>query len=268
MSRKQINLHPLTRTLATLGLAIGLALSTNAARASSGWLDLSSVTGGDFTVPGGFVGTLNGVAVTGSLSGPGDQINIFDAGLDAWESTIDGSSPQYGYSGIYTPSQNNVDRVGYGNNLNPANAASRLTISFGQPMTDVTLHVANLDGSVLDFTPTTGLIGLSLLSGNGGSGDGLDVSGNQVLDLDSNSIVSHDQTLPPPTSDPRSAYGSVLLQGTYSALVFDIYTNPLNTIGGADGGSFTLSAPVPIPAAFWLFGSALAGLGVIGKRRR
>lgn len=27
------------------------------------------------------------------------------------------------------------------------------------------------------------------------------------------------------------------------------------------------TAPVPIPAAFWLFGSALAGLGVIGKKR-
>jgi len=26
-------------------------------------------------------------------------------------------------------------------------------------------------------------------------------------------------------------------------------------------------APVPLPAAFWLLGSALAGLGVFGRRR-
>ncbi len=32
--------------------------------------------------------------------------------------------------------------------------------------------------------------------------------------------------------------------------------------------SFTLVDPVPIPAAFWLFGSALAGLGIVAKRRR
>lgn len=259
--------HPPLKTVSALSLALGLALSANAAEASTGWLDLVSVTGGDFTVPGGFVGTLGGVAVTASLSGPGDQAYLVDTGLDAWESTTDNSSPQYSYAGIYTPAQSNVDRVGYINNLNPANPAARLTISFGQPMTDVTLHVANLDGSVFDFAPTTGLTGLSLLSGNGGGGDGLGVSGNQVLDLDSDSIVSHLQTEPPATSDPRSAYGSILLQGTYSELVFDIYTNPLNTIGGADGGSFTLSAPVPVPAAIWLFGSALAGLGVIGKRR-
>jgi len=40
---------------------------------------------------------------------------------------------------------------------------------------------------------------------------------------------------------------------------------------GGSGGGYTISAgpaAVPIPAAVWLFGSALAGVGAIGRRRK
>jgi len=37
--------------------------------------------------------------------------------------------------------------------------------------------------------------------------------------------------------------------------------------GGAIQQSASNSNPVPIPATIWLFGSALAGLGIVGKRR-
>lgn len=52
----------------------------------------------------------------------------------------------------------------------------------------------------------------------------------------------------------------------------DINGNPqTHRIGyGSHGKNFQLTistAPVPLPAAVWLFGSALAGLGVIGRRR-
>lgn len=56
------------------------------------------------------------------------------------------------------------------------------------------------------------------------------------------------------------------------------HTNGFYTlIIGAHGGSATdgvaydilvTTSPVPVPAAVWLFGSALAGIGVIGRRRR
>lgn len=40
---------------------------------------------------------------------------------------------------------------------------------------------------------------------------------------------------------------------------------------GADGVTYSVlvtTSPVPVPAAVWLFGSALAGMGVIGRRRQ
>lgn len=37
--------------------------------------------------------------------------------------------------------------------------------------------------------------------------------------------------------------------------------------GGLTTGMYMAVQPVPVPAAVWLFGSALAGLGVIGRRR-
>jgi len=44
-----------------------------------------------------------------------------------------------------------------------------------------------------------------------------------------------------------------------------------NSVGGSFQQAFvtvTPAAAVPIPAAVWLFGSALAGLGFFGKRRK
>ena len=36
---------------------------------------------------------------------------------------------------------------------------------------------------------------------------------------------------------------------------------------GKTGQVFKITAAAPIPAAVWLFGSALAGMGVIGRRK-
>lgn len=52
--------------------------------------------------------------------------------------------------------------------------------------------------------------------------------------------------------------------------VLDGSGNPTNALN-ARGFTFTIgaaqAAPVPVPAAVWLFGSALAGMGVIGRRK-
>jgi hypothetical protein len=64
-----------------------------------------------------------------------------------------------------------------------------------------------------------------------------------------------------------------LLVGSYDSLIIDIVTNPALTAyqhsvdsTGQDGGSFTLSAPVPLPAAVWMFISGLSLLS-FSKRR-
>jgi hypothetical protein len=124
-------------------------------------------------------------------------------------------------------------------------------------------HVANLDGAVYNFSPTSGLNSIGLLNGNGGSGDGLIVDPIALTLTDGNpsTMIGLPTTVPPPTTGARSAYGSVLLPGTFSSLVFDVIP-ALGTLG--DGGSFTLSAMgiVPEPSTYALALSALANVSV------
>jgi hypothetical protein len=255
--------------------AVSAMLAQAPADASNVFLDVQQVTPGGSGF-GAFIGTLNGVAVSGQMSGPGNHTVLFDVNSAVYGSTIDGSSPQFSDGSVFAASQNQADRVGYGNDLDTVYAASRLTINFGQTMSNLVFNIANLDGSIFDFTTTSGLTGISLLSGNGDGSEGLGVSGKSLFDYDPNTIIGQNPEDQPFTSDVRSAYGSVLLAGSYDALVIDIYTNPAMTayqhsLDGIaqDGGSFTLSAPVPVPAAFWLFGSGLLVLlgrfGVAGK---
>jgi len=65
------------------------------------------------------------------------------------------------------------------------------------------------------------------------------------------------------------------LNGSVSSGIFDVTTGTTyqvrfqGTAGGLGGpGSYNVTASVvPIPAAFWLFASALAGLVAVGRRR-
>lgn len=252
--------------------AVSAMLTHASAQAANVFLDVEQVTPGNAN-NGAFTGTLNGVAVSGQLSGPGSHAVIFNVGSAAYASTTDGSSPQFSYGSVFSPSQSQADRIGYGNDLDNTYAPSRLTINFAQTMTNLLFHVANLDGSIFDFSATGGLTGITLSSGNGDGSDGLGVSGKSLFDYDPESIVYQGpEDQPFASTESRSAYGSVLLAGSYNQLIIDISTNPALTIYqhsvngvGQDGGSFTLSAPVPVPTAFWLFGSGL--LVLVGRFR-
>ena len=241
------------------------------AQASNVFLDVAQVTPGNAN-NGAFTGTLNGVAVAGQLSGPGTHTVVFGVDPVVYGSTIDGSSPQFSSGTIFSPNTPETDRVGYGNDLDTTYGASRLTISFSQTMSNLVFHIANLDGSIFNFAATNGLNSINLLSGNGDGNEGLGVSGKTLFDYNPDTIIGQSPEDQPFTSDIRSAYGSVLLVGSYDSLIIDIFTNPVVTAyqhsvdsTGQDGGSFTLSAPVPVPAAFWLFGSGL--LVLVGRFR-
>lgn len=248
--------------------AVSAVLTQGSAQASSVFLDVDQITPGNAGT-GEFSGKLNGVGVSGVMSGPGSHAVLFGVSSVAYGSTIDGSSPQFSSGTIFSPNTAKTDRVGYGNDLDTTYAASRLTISFAKTMSNLVFHIANLDGSIFNFSATGGLSGINLLSGNGDGSEGLGVSGKSLFDYDPETIIYQSPEDQPFSSDIRSAYGSVLLAGSYDTLIIDIYTNPKLTIyhgDGQDGGSFTLSAPVPVPAAVWLFVSGLGLLG-FGKRR-
>jgi hypothetical protein len=223
--------------------------------AHAGFLDLDTVTAG----PGGFgsfTGTLDGVTVSGVLDGSGPA--LVNGG------TTDNSSPQFSYPAIYAPSTPLADQVNYG--AGPGGSfVQGFTITFGSPVTDPVFHIAGISRKGLDFSATTGLTSLTLLSGNGGvDGDGLGIAGNTIIDLNPATPQITPPDTSPATTGDRAAYGSVQLKGTFSTLVFTF----TNDAPGGGGGSFTLSAaPVPAPAASTA-GLALLGASLLRRNRR
>ena len=244
-------------------LALLAFASTGVTSARGEYLDLTALTTG---TSGTFTGTLGGVTVTGAITANDGSYSFSPTGTSFDNSTTDNTSPQYSYAGIYTPAQALTDRVGYDKFVSAGTAT--VTIIFSTPVTNPVFQVANLDGSQDTFSLTGGLTGLSLLSGNGGGGDGLGLSGNTVVDLNPNTLVGLPPTTPPPTTGPRSAYGSVQLLGTISTLTFASST-PSNFNQGGDGGSFTLStsATVPEPSSFVLTLAATACAAPLAIRR-
>ncbi len=175
-----------------------------------------------------------------SLAFSDGSVNIAGINPTSWEgTTIDNTTPQYSYSNIYTPFQSLGDRVGY-TMFNQTGQTATLKIQFSSPVTNPIFHVANLEAMIYDFSdPGNGSIALSLLSGNGGGGDGLTVDTTNKIIADANPFTGAGLSpfTPPPTTGARSAYGSVALLGTFSTLNIKLQGNPSLTLAG-DGGSF------------------------------
>ena len=241
--------------------AMLIGLVCGASSRADFFLDLTSITAGGPGV-GKFAGTLGSVGVTGSIL-PGPPVDFVFGGLGVGigNSTIDGSSPAYGYSSVFGPTNPLGDRIGW---TSGATTTNNIEIIFSGPLTNPVFHVANLDSAVLSFTLTPGFTSLTLLNGNGSGGDGLAISGATVFD---NNPSTFDTTLPtstPPTSGARSAYGSVQINGTFTSLFIGAGTSG----AGADlAGSFTFSvAAVPEPSSLALIG--VAGFLALRLRRR
>lgn len=226
------------------GFAILLGLVSSAAHAD--YFQLTSLTPG---TSGSFQGTLSGVMVQGSItSSPGGIFQINGtSGTNAWEvSNTTNTSPQYSYSDLYFDPTPHTYEIGV--TKFQGTHTSTMKISFASPMTDVVLQLANMDNSQWSLSHTAGLTGLTILKGNGGGGDGLGISGDTIIDLNPSTAVGLSQATDPPTSGGRSAYGSVLLDGTYSDIIIDVQNAPGAGVG--DGLNFTLvSTPEPTSIA-------------------
>lgn len=224
------------------------------------FLDVVTLTPG-FGGVGAFTGDLDGVPVAGFLTaGAATAINP-DPGPLIGGSTIGGTSPQHSYADVYTPSVLLSDRIGFSAVAVDAPTVGHIKIVFGTPFTNPVLHIANLDRTFLDFSSTAGLGPLVLLSGNGGADiDGLFVGGAKVFDgaPPTADLVPH--TAHPPMFGSRSAYGSVLIIGKYTALDFDLVTPT-----GIENATFTLSS-IPEPSSLVLAGLGIACLVAVRRK--
>ncbi len=257
------SMKPLRFATTTIPLMAACLLSL-APTCRAGFLDLNSLTTGE---NGSFTGTIDGVAVTGTIAASNTAFVLNAPGTTFRDSTINNSSPQYSYSSVYSPTIPLTDRVGYAFFGNPQSITATIVINFAAPLVNPIFHVANLDDMSYDFAGTAGLTGLQVLNGNGGAdGDGLLVAGTIISDANPATIIGVDPTVPPPTSGPRSAYGSLALLGTLQSLTITV-TNP-NVTGGGDGGSFTFSTmAVPEPSSMILAALGLAPILVRSRRR-
>jgi hypothetical protein len=246
-----------------MALLLSLAGTTSA---FADLLDLSAVTRGS---SGTFTGTLDGITVNGSISTPTPNFTFSPAVTgppNFNDSTINETSPQYSYSKIYAVSAPLADQVGYVTLTGTSNPAT-ITINFGSAILNPIFQVANLDGMQYDFSNTVGLNGLDLLSGNGGGGDGILVTGDIISDANPTTVVPQATSDVPFTTGARSAYGSVELLGTFTTLTIDVSNFDNNNAYEVDGGSFTLATTVPEPWSLTLFASACGILAIRIRRR-
>ena len=247
---------------ASIGAVLAAALWAGPARAQQ-FLDLTTLTTG---TSGTFTGALGGIPVAGAIITNSDRsFALFSPSTTINHPSHNISFTPFSNSEIYTPTVPLTDRVGY-TKMGSVTAATFI-INFGAPITDPVFHIANLDSSTYDFAPTVGLGGVSLLSGNGGGGDGLVVNGTAISDANPNTVIGVDPATTPPTTGARSAYGSVRLLGTFTTLTANV------TSSFGDGGSFTLStgpaaAAVPEQGTLALLGTGLLPLAGVAVRRR
>jgi hypothetical protein len=253
--------------LKTFAMALLLSLAGTTS-AFADLLNLSAVAGG---VAGTFTGTLDGIAVNGSISTttPGFTFSPAVTGPPSFpDSTINNTSPQYSYGNIYAVSAPFADQVGYVTLTGSSNPAT-ITINFGSAILNPIFQVANLDGMQYDFSNTVGPNGLELLSGNGGGGDGILVTGDVISDANPTTVIPQATNATPitDTTTARSAYGSVELLGTFTTLTIDVSNFDNNGKFEGDGGSFTLATTVPEPWSLTLL-VTMCGILAIRLRRR
>ena len=139
-----------------------VAVGASRAEAAGVFLNVTSATGSTLT------GTLGNVTMTRTVA----SANFALTGVDA-------DSPQYSYSNIYTPATATDNAFSYTSNTWPA-VTGTLTYTFSSPVTNLVYDLGNLDSDNLTPVLTGGVTGVALLSGNGGSGDGLGLKGNRL----------------------------------------------------------------------------------------
>lgn len=109
-----------------------------------------------------------------------------------------------------------------------------------------------------DFSITTASTG-----GGSVTNVALSFDSSQVLNISGLGLQVFDSA-----NNPLTGVGTNL---TFSVPIGSYYANVTGTVTGTSGGAYAVALaaqPVPLPAATWLFGSGLLGLGALVLRKR
>ncbi len=253
------------RALALLALgSLGVASRVSADE----YLKLTNVTSNGFT---GWLGT---TYVTGTLT---DTRNIYfntpnNGSTSRFSTHTNDSSAQYRYSNVYALASPNLDQVGFqASTIRSSDHGDigNLTLTFSKPIGNLDLDIAGLTATTMTFANTGGVTGISYGSGNGGSsatdGLGVDSATGEIYDINPNTSSAQPTTQSPLTTGPRSAYGSIGIDGGAISTITISWSDYGNL---NDYGSFTLHT-TPEPGTYGLLiGFTLASGSMFVRRRR
>ena len=171
----------------------------------------------------------------------------------------------------------------------PSGASPWATAVFddGGSTGSVTLTITNFANEVsglwfnLDETMDSSLLSITAAGGTGPAANNIyTAAGGENLKADGSGYYDIAFDLPPPGGDRFDAGETLIYNITGAGLVassFNFYSVNETTTGPylaaakfqstGDGEQSAWVAAVPVPAAVWLFGSALAGLGFARRRK-
>ena len=202
---------------------------------------------------GGSVGINSGNKITVTDNGTG-SLHIVTNLLNNWNFVQTGAS---GNAGSFAFGLSSNLNLSFGANT-PANWGPTATSGTWQPINSGVLAVAT-DPVAVNALATSAPGKFSFTNGYGLQ---LNVQGSGA----SFAIHSLDFTISAAGLTLASLVSNQLAGGDPGVFFLDVINN--NRMGGPTGLiNFTL-APVPLPPAALLFGTALVGLGVLGRRRR
>jgi len=178
--------------------------------------------------------------VTGTMTIGSKTVDVTFSGVYSFAQTSGGTNYWNPATPYLSPT---VDNAPPASDIIGLSTGGSVTITFSEAVTNPLLALVSWNGNTVDF----GEDEITFLS----YGHGYWGNGTPVMNGDSTGFYGSGEV-----------HGVLQVTGTYSSITFSHTSEGWHglTVGAVD------LAPVPIPAALWLFGSGLVGL--VGLRRK
>lgn len=251
----------LSAILAAGALCVPAIANATTTVAWTDWQTSSSTNG--FTATGTI--TIGGTVIDVTYNNPLGVSFFYDgegAETDFWQNNRSGRDPATSAFTSTGPKGN--ENIPTDTDIIAMRFSGQSTLTFSQPVQDLYFAYVSTNGNRYDFDQD-----FTILSN---TGDNYDGNGNDdggywgSGDVSKNIVGGAEYQLVTVNGEP---HGVIIFEGLFDTLVWNSLINE-NWNGFTVGLSTATNGadPVPVPAAFLLFGSALAGAGALRRKRK